>query len=305
MNRTVRKSHKPIGIRKRNTLWGYFFLAPTIIGLLVFWAMPMLYSLLLSFTEWNIINPPKFIGPQNYVEMVKDPLVIKSLQVTLYYTVLAVPAINIATLFLASLLNSKIKGMSFYRTALYIPSIVPAVAASALWMFILNPASGIANTILKAIGLPTSNWLFDTKTVIPSLVLIAVWSSGNTIVIYLAGLQGLPTELYEAATVDGAGTFRKFWNITLPLLSPVVFYNIIITIINCMQTFSQGYIMTKGGPNNASLFYMLHLYNTAFKNQQMGYACAMAWLLFVLIGILTVINFAASKKWVYYETGRN
>ena len=296
--------HNPMSMQKKNTLWGYFFLMPTIIGLLIFWTAPMIYSFIISLTEWNILSSSRFVGMQNYIHMSGDPLVKKSLTVTMYYSILAVPAINIFTLFLASMLNTKIKGMSFYRTALYIPSLVPAVAAAALWMFIMNPASGLANSMLKAVGLSSSNWLFDTKTVIPSLVIIAVWGSGNTIVIYLAGLQGMPAELYEAATVDGAGSLRKFWNLTIPLLSPVIFYNIIISIINCMQTFTQGYIMTKGGPNNASLFYMLHLYNTAFKNQQMGYACAMAWLLFVIIGILTIINFIASRKWVYYETER-
>lgn len=304
MNIAKVHSHTPMSMQKKNTLWGYFFLIPTIIGLLVFWAMPMIYSFIISLTEWNILSDARFIGVQNYTNMASDPLVQKALTVTMYYSVLAVPAINIFTLFLASMLNSKVKGMSFYRTALYIPSLVPAVAAAALWMFIFNPASGLANNMLKAVGLPSSNWLFDTKTVIPSLVIIAVWGSGNTVVIYLAGLQGMPAELYEAATVDGAGTLKKFWRITVPLLSPVIFYNIVISIINCMQTFTQGYIMTKGGPNNASLFYMLHLYNTAFRSQQMGYACAMAWLLFSIIAILTVINFTASRKWVYYETGR-
>ena len=159
--------------------------------------------------------------------------------------------------------------------------------------------------LLKLVGLPTLNWLYDMKTVIPSLSIIAVWSAGNTVVIYLAGLQGMPTELYEAAEVDGAGIFRKFGSITLPMMSPIIFYNIIITTIGCIQTFAQGYIMTQGGPSNASLFYMLHLYNTAFRYQQMGYACAMAWLLFIVIGFITAANFTLSKKWVHYETGGN
>lgn len=290
-------------IQRREKRWGYIFLTPTIIGLLVFFLGPIFFSLFLSFSDWNMIGSVNLVGGSNYTRMAGDPLVIQSMKVTLYYTLLAVPGINIATLFLANLLNSKIKGLSVYRTALYIPSMVPAVASSALWMFIFNPTFGLANTVLKLLGLPPSNWLFDANTVIPSIAFMTIWSSGNTIVIYLAGLQGLPDQLYEAATVDGAGALRKFWSITVPLLSPVIFYNVIISIINSMQMFTAGYIMTKGGPNNASLFYMLHLYRTAFTNQEMGYACAMAWVLFVVIGIFTAINFIASKKWVYYETG--
>lgn len=298
-----RTSKRADSIQRRQTRWGYIFLTPTILGLLLFCIGPIFVSLFLSFTDWNMIGDVNIIGGANYSRMVKDPLVLQSMKVTLYYTLLVVPGVNIATLFLASLLNSKIKGLSVYRTALYIPSMVPAVASSALWMFIFNPTFGLANALLEMVGLPTSDWLYDADTVIPSLAFITIWSSGNTIVIYLAGLQGLPNHLYEAATVDGAGAFRKFWNITVPLLSPVIFYNVVISIINSMQNFTSGYIMTKGGPNNASLFYMLHLYRTAFTNQEMGYACAMAWVLFVVIGAFTAINFVASKKWVYYETG--
>lgn len=291
------------GIRWRETMWGYLFLTPTILGLLFFYLVPILFSIVLSFSEWNMLRDIRFVGLANYTQLFHDPLVAQAIKVTLYFTVLAVPGINLLSLFLAALLNTRVKGLSIYRTALYIPSIVPAVASSALWMFILNPVFGLANAMLKSLGLQPSNWLFDTKLVIPCIVVMTIWSSGNTVIIYLAGLQGLPGELYEAATVDGAGTMRKFFSLTLPLLSPVIFYNLIISIINCMQMFTAGYIMTKGGPNNASLFYMLHLYRTAFTNQEMGYASAMAWLLFLAIGILTAINFAVSKKWVYQETG--
>lgn len=291
------------GIRWRETMWGYVFLTPMILGLLFFFLAPILFSIVLSFSEWNMLRDIRFVGLANYTELFHDPLVAQAIKVTLYFTGLAVPGINLLSLFLAALLNTQVKGLSIYRTALYIPSIVPAVASSALWMFILNPVFGLANAVLKVFGLPPSNWLFDTKTVIPCIVVMTIWSSGNTVIIYLAGLQGLPGELYEAATVDGAGALRKFFSLTLPLLSPVIFYNLIISIINSMQMFTAGYIMTKGGPNNASLFYMLHLYRTAFANQEMGYASAMAWLLFFVVGVLTVINFAASKKWVYQETG--
>ena len=296
-----RRSHL-FSIRRYQTVWGYIFIAPALLGFIAFYLGPMLFSLIISFFDWDMIQPAQFIGIQNYIDMftLSNSLVSKSLMVTLYYTLISVPLITIVSLFISMLLNSKIRMMSVYLTIFYIPSIVPAVANAALWMFLCNPMFGLLNTVLKAVGLPPQNWIYDSQSVIPTLALIGLWGAGNTVVIYLAGLQGVPTHLYEAIEIDGGGAFQKFRHVTIPMLSPVIFYNMIMAIINSMQTFTQAYIMTEGGPNNASLFYTLLLYRTAFKDQQMGYASAMAWLFFIVIALLTIIAFKLSNKWVFY-----
>lgn len=245
----------------------------------------------------------KFVGFDNYIELFHDPLVSISLKVTGLYTLLTVPLTTIVTFLIAMLLNTRVPGMSAFRTIFYIPSIVPAVASSALWMFIYNPMFGLLNTILKAVGLPGSNFIYDKQGVIPCLAVMAVWASGNTVIIYLAGLQGIDRQLYESASIDGANAVHKFFHITVPLMTPIIFYNVVMGIISSMQTFTQAYIMTDGGPDNGSLFYTLLLYRTAFRNSRMGYASAMSWLFFVIIGALTLIIFKTSNKWVFYENG--
>ncbi len=286
---------------KKRIAWGYLFIAPAIIGLFLFFFGPMLYSLYMSFFEWDVITTPEFVGLKNYKLLYEDPLVFHSLGVTLHFTLLAVPLGNIVSLFLATMLNTnKIKGLSVFRTIFYIPSITPVVASSILWTFMFNPMFGVLNGILNAMGLDSQGFIADPDQVILCLVVMSIWASGNTVIIYLAGLQGIPTELYEALTVDGGNIWDKFWHITLPLLSPIVFYNVLMAMIGSLQTFTQGYLMTGGGPENASLFYVLNLYNTAFKNSQMGFANAQAWLMFVVVGALTAFVFWVSKKWVYY-----
>ena len=286
-------------MERKRTMWGYLFILPALIGLVVFYFGPMLYSLIISFFKWDIVTPPTFVGLANYRTMIlEDDLIKKSLMVTGYYTLLAVPMINIVSLLLASLLSSKIKGLSVFRTVFYLPSIVPAVASAALWMFLCNPMFGFFNTMLGWVGIERQQWIYDSKQVIPVLALMATWAAGNTVIIYLAGLLGIPGHLYEAIEVDGGNWFHKFIYVTLPLMTPIIFYNVVMSIIQCMQTFTQGYIMTQGGPANASLFYVLHLYRNAFKYQKMGYASAMAWLLFIIIALLTFINFKFANKWV-------
>ena len=298
----MKKGARRFSIRRQQTVWGYLFVLPSILGFLAFYLGPMIFSLIISFFDWDMMQQPRFVGVQNYIDMfaLSNSLVGKSLFVTLYYTVIAVPLITIVSLFISMLLNSKIGLMSVYRTIFYIPSIVPAVANAALWMFLCNPMFGLLNTLLKAVGLPAQNWIYDSHSVIPTLAVIGLWGAGNTVVIYLAGLQGIPAHLYEAIEIDGGGCLPKFVNVTLPMLSPVVFYNMIMAIINSMQTFTQVYIMTEGGPNNASLFYTLLLYRTAFKDQQMGFASAMAWLFFIVVAVLTMLAFKLSDKWVFY-----
>lgn len=298
-----REKQKRGPIERAQLKWGYFFIAPALIGMALFSIGPILFSLGVSFTSWDIVTPMKFIGIDNYSRMIQDNLVWKALGATGYYTLLTVPATLVVTFLIALLLNTKIKGISVYRTIFYIPSIIPVVAGSAIWMYLYNPVYGIFNNLLKSLGLAPVEFLFNKATVIPSITFMAVWGAGNTVIIYLAGLQGISRQLYEAAEIDGANAFRRFRYITLPTMTPIIFYNLIMGVINCMQTFTQAYVMTEGGPDNASLFYSLLLYRTAFKNNEMGYASAMSWLLFIIIAIFTVIFFKTSGKWVYYESG--
>lgn len=298
------KQIKKMTLKEKTQLkWGYFFIAPAIIGLICFHFGPMLFSMWLSFTKWDVITPQEFIGWKNYTNLFQDPLVIKSLQVTVYYSLLSVPLVTCVPLLIAMLLNTKVKGLSVFRTIFYIPSIVPAVASAAIWMYIYNPMYGLLNSIIKAFGGHSHNFIHSPKEVIPSLAVMAVWAAGNTAVIYLAGLQGVSRQLYEAAEIDGAGAFAKFKNITIPMMTPIIFYNFVMAIIGSMQTFTQSYIMTEGGPANASLFYALLVYRTAFKQSQMGYSAAMSWILFIIIAILTAVVFKTSDKWVVYENG--
>ena len=301
--RKKKNKQKLTAIERTDLKWGYIFIGPSIVGLLIFQFGPMIFSLITSFTSWNVISPMKFVGLENYIELLHDPLVGISLRVTGFYTLLTVPLTTIITFLIAMLLNTRVPGMSAFRTIFYIPSIVPAVASSALWMFIYNPMFGLLNTILKAVGLPGSNFIYDKQGVIPCLAIMAVWASGNTVVIYLAGLQGIDHQLYEAASIDGGNAWYKFIHITVPLMTPIIFYNMVMGVISSMQTFTQAYIMTDGGPDNASLFYALLLYRMAFRNSKMGYASAMSWVFFIIIGVLTFIIFKTSNKWVFYENG--
>ncbi len=287
--------------RHSDTVWGYFFILPTIISLTLFYFGPMLFSFFISFTSWDVVRPPQWVLFDNYIKVFSDELTMKSLGVTLYYTLIAVPATTVVALLTAVLLNTRVKALSFFRTALYIPSIVPMVANVALWMFLYNPAFGLLNYFIGLFGIPPQNWVYAKETVIPSLALMAVWGAGNTIVIYLAGLQGISQELYESVAIDGGNVLHKFFHVTLPMLSPVIFYNAVMGIIGSMQVFTQPYIMTQGGPDNASMFIVLLLYRTAFRNQEMGYASAMSWVLFVIIGIMTLIAFKTSNTWVFIE----
>lgn len=288
---------------KAQMKWGYFFIAPAIIGLICFSFGPMLFSLGVSFTKWGVISEKQFIGLENYIMLFKDPLFLQSLKVTLYYTLLSVPLITCIPLLVAMLLNTKVKGISVFRAIFYIPSIVPVVASVAVWMYIYNPMYGLLNSILKALGLPAQNFIFSETGAVPSLAVMALWAAGNTVVIYLAGLQGVSRQLYEAAEIDGAGMVARFVHITIPMMTPIIFYNFVMAIINSMQVFTQAYIMTDGGPANATLFYSLMVYRTAFKQSRMGYSAAMSWVFFVIIAVLTLIVFKSQKKWVVYENG--
>jgi multiple sugar transport system permease protein len=287
--------------KRRVMLWGYFFIGPAILGVLLFQLFPMTFSLIVSFMKWDMVRPAEWIGLENYKGLFHDPLFRTSLRVTLTYALIEVPLVTFCALFTAILLNQKVKGLSFMRTAFYLPSLVPIVANAAIWMYLFNPMFGLFSRLLVTLHLPPSNWIYDSRWVLFCIAIMSVWTAGNTVIIYLAGLQGIPRELYEAAYLDGSRAFHTFRRITLPLLSPVLFFTIVMGIIGSLQTFSQAFIMTSGGPSNHSLFYVYNLYRTAFTNSQMGYASAMAWIMFIFIGFITLVLFKTRKRWVYNE----
>ncbi|MFK3935933.1 carbohydrate ABC transporter permease [Alkalihalobacillus sp. NPDC078783] len=288
--------------RNNQTLTFYLFISPWLFGFLVLAAGPMIYSLYMSFTDWQIFGGAEWIGVENYENLLfNDPLFWKTLWNTFYYTFFGVPISLIFGYLLAVLLNQKVKFMGVFRTIFYLPSIVPAVASSLLWLLIFQPEFGLANAVLDFLNLPTSNWILSETMVKPALIIMGLWGVGGGMVIYLAGLQGVPPSLYEAAEIDGAGKLRKFWNVTVPMTSHVIFFNLIMGIIGSFQVFTQAYVMSNGGPNYASLFYVLYLYQNAFQFFKMGYASALAWILFLIILVFTLLQFKFFGKKVYYE----
>ena len=286
----------------RRTIEGYIFISPWIIGFLIFTAGALVGSFGISLTKWSMIGTPEFIGLGNFDYMINDKFFWQSLKVTLYY-LLNVPLNLMIGLLLAILLNQKIRGMSVFRTVFYLPSVTAGVAVSLLWMWIFNPRFGVINVMLSKIGIAGPSWLGSETWAMPALIIMSIWGVGGSMLIYLGALQGIPTHLYEAATLDGAGAWRKFLNITLPMVTPVLLLNMIMGVIVSFQVFTQAFIMTEGGPNYATLFYVLYLYQQAFQWFNMGYASALAWVLFVIILFFTFIIFRTSSRWVYYEGG--
>ena len=289
---------------RREELAFYLFASPWLIGFLLWTAGPMIGSLALSLTQYDVITPPQFTGLANYAKMLgEDPLVWQSLKVTLFYAAGAVPLQLLGSLLLALLMNQRVPGVAGFRTIYYMPSVIAGVPVALLWMWIFNPEFGIVNEALAAIGVDGPQWLFSETWVVPAFVVMSVWTIGSPMVIYLAGLQGIPQHLYEAAEIDGAGPWAKFAHVTMPMISPIIFFNTVMQIIVSFQIFTPAYVMTRGGPNNASLFIGLYLYQNAFRYFQMGYAAALAWLVFVIIMALTLIVIRTSPLWVYYEGG--
>jgi multiple sugar transport system permease protein len=285
----------------KKSLTGYAFISPWLIGFLVFTAFPFLASVYLSFTRYDIVSPPAWVGAANYrVLLTRDPLFWKSLSITFKYALIAVPLGAVASVCLALLLNLPVKGMSVYRTIFYLPSIVPVVATSVVWMWILNPQIGLVNGLLKRLGITGPAWLQDTKWAFWSLVLMSLWGVGGSMVIYLAGLKDIPQHLYEAALLDGASPVQRTLKITLPLLTPVIFFNVVMGVIGAFQYFTQAYIMTSGGPEDSTQFYALYLFSRAWRYLDMGYACAMAWVLFLIIMAVTAFLFQTQSSWVQY-----
>ncbi len=286
--------------REERAFW--VFISPWIVGFLVFTVGPIVASFFLSFADYNVVSSPKFIGLDNYINLFKDKLFYKSLRVTTYYAVLSVPFTIICALALAVLLNQKIKGQALFRTLYYTPSIISGVAVSFLWSWLLNPDFGVVNSLIYDwFGVKGPGWFTSPKWVIPSMVLMQLTGLGGTMVIFLASLQTLPSDLYEAASIDGASRLRKFFSITVPLISPVILFNAIIGLIGSFQVFTQAYVITRGGPDWNSYFYVLYLFDTAFAQFRMGYASAQAWILFIIIFALTMLMLWASRRLVHYE----
>ncbi|MXX24421.1 MAG: sugar ABC transporter permease [Caldilineaceae bacterium SB0668_bin_21] len=292
--------------KRRSLLWseardGYLFILPWVFGFIIFTAGPMLASLYISFTRWEIVTPSVWVGGAQYVKLFNDDRFWLSLYNTSYYVFIGVPLHLFFALLAALAVNLNLRGIHFFRTAYYVPSLTPVVANSILWVWIFHPDWGLANAFLEWIGLEGLYWLQDPRLAKPALIVMSFWSIGGQMVILLAGLKGVPMELYEAAAIDGANWWSRFWRVTLPLLTPALFFNLIIAIIGAFQVFTQAYIMTEGGPNYSTLFYLLYLFRAAFENFRMGYASAMAWVLFIIVLTFTALQFMLSDRWVFYE----
>ena len=300
-----------LGIKTRKgkeNAYGYIFILPWLIGILCFTLGPMIFSLITSFTNYNMLKID-FTGLANYKKMFfQDQLFWKALKNTLYYALLNIPLITAGGVIVAVILNKSIFGLRTFRTIYYLPSIMVGVGTYFLWMLLLDPANGLVNSALALIGIKGPAWLTDPNWTKPALILMHLWGLGGQMLLYLARLQSIPQDYYEAASLDGASGFKKFTKITVPLLSPIIFYNLTIGIIGAFQIFQEGYIFSGDGtgkPAGSLLFYNLHLWNQAFKNFKTGYANAMCWFLFAVVMILTVINQKISNKWVYYEEGES
>jgi multiple sugar transport system permease protein len=284
-----------LSISQRETLWGYIFISPWLIGFIIFTLGPMIASLFLSLTRYNITSPPVFIGLQNYIKLFAgDPRFWHSLGVTVKFALVAIPLNLVIGFALAVLLNQNVPGVAFWRTVYYLPSVIAGVAVAILWSLIFNPRFGILNWLLSLVGIDGPGWLASPDWAVPALVIMSLWSIGGGMIIYLSGLQSIPTALYEAAELDGANSSQKMFYITIPLMSPVIFYNLVIGIIATFQYFTEVYVITAtadtglGGPLESTLFYNVYLYSNAFRYLNMGYASALAWILFLIVLVLTM-----------------
>ncbi|MCY4411142.1 MAG: sugar ABC transporter permease [Caldilineaceae bacterium] len=291
------------------TLFGWMFIIPAVLGLLFFRLGPVFASFYLSLTKYEIITAPQWIGFANYTKLVKDALWLRSIEVTLWYVTLFVPLSLTFAYAVALLMSRNVRGITTYRTLWYLPSVVPVVASATIWRWGLNPEFGPINYPLKVLGLPAPRWLTDPDWIVPSIVFIGLWGLGNSVLIFLASLISVPRTYYEAAEVDGANSWARFRHVTLPLTSSIIFYQLIVTVINSFQVFGVAYILfvsnpsaSSAGPNNAALFYVLYMFRNAFGYFRNGYASAMAWILFLVIMLLTAILFYSQRRWVYYET---
>lgn len=290
--------------KRKDTITGILFSLPAILGFLCFALGPMAVSFVLGFTDYSVSGSATFCGLDNYKKMFTggDVFFFKALSVTLLFAFLNVAVCMITGFLIALLLNSKmIKRKATLRAIFYIPTIIPYVATAMIFMWMMSPDFGLFNILLKKIGLEGSKWIYDEKTVLPSLLFITAWTAGNVMVVFLAGLQGVPGNLYEAVEIDGGGFVRKFQYVTLPMMTPIIFFNGLMFLIASMQGFMPAAVITQGGPNNATLFYAYYMYKQAFEFSNLGYASALGWVLFLVIAILAAIIFKTSKYWVFYS----
>jgi multiple sugar transport system permease protein len=291
-----------LGMRAREEIAGYLFILPWLIGFLVFTAGAMVYSLYLSFFEVDFLSEFNFIGLKNYAQMLfEDELWPKAMGNTAYFAFVSVPLMTTVALLIALLLNQEVIGLSIFRTIYYLPSVVQGVAVAILWIWLFHPEYGPINGVIEFFGLPGPAWLTTEEWAMPAIIIMALWGVGGSMVIFLAGLQGIPQSLYDAAEIDGAGPLSCFWHITVPMMTPTIFFSLILGLIGSFQMFTQAYVMTRGGPNNATLTYVMHIYNKGFNQFYFGYASALAWVLFLIILVFTLLILKSSTVWVYYE----
>ena len=304
MSQAKAAAKRPVSnMTRRQNRYGYGFIMLWLIGLFVFTLIPMLFSLFLSFCKWDIVtglSTIKFIGLENFQKIFDDSKFYKALEVTFKFCLISIPFYQIASLLVAMLLNMRIKFMRTFRLIFFLPSIIPTIASSMIWTQILGK-DGLINQGLALIGIQGPAWLNTPSTALYGLILMGVWGIGNTIIIYLSGLQGVGEELYEASSIDGANSFQRFFKITLPMISPTLFFNVVMAVISSFQYFTQAFVMTEGGPLNSTLFYNLYLYTKAYKELKMGYAAALAWIMFIIILFFTLLVIKSSSFWVYYQ----
>jgi multiple sugar transport system permease protein len=286
-------------------LVGYLFISPWLVGFLVFTLFPFVASLVISLTNWQIVGDWEFVGTANYQKMLSgnDRLFVESLKVTFTYSLARVPLIQIFALALACLLNQPIKGRALFRTIFYLPAVTAGVATAYLWAYLFSSNGGIINTALGLVGIEGPNWLYSVEWSLPTLIILSCWNVGTSMLIYLAALQAVPESLHEAAMIDGAGVLKRFWHVTVPMITPAIFFNMVLGIIGSFQGFTDAFIITQGGPGYSTLLYTLYLYRTAFNDLHMGYAAALAWILFLILMAFTAIQMVLSRHWVYYEGG--
>ncbi|MGC4107885.1 MAG: sugar ABC transporter permease [Thermomicrobiales bacterium] len=297
----IEPKRRGMTIRRREMLDCYIFILPAVLGLLIFYLGPMIASLYFSMTDYDMLSPAKWVGLQNYRDLLQDEIFWKSLRVTITYSVFSVPLGLALALCLALLLNQKFRGVTAFRTIFYLPTVMSGVAVATLWKWIFNPDFGILNLLLEKIGIRGPAWLADETWALPALILTSLWTVGGSMLIFLAGLQGIPQDLYEAAELDGAGAWNRFRNITLPLLSHVTFFNLVLGIIGALQVFTEAFVLTKGGPNNSTMLLSVYLYQNAFLYLKMGYASAIAWVMFLIVMLLTLVVFRSAPMWVHYQ----
>jgi len=298
---TKRRRGALSALRRREAIDGYLMAAPFLIGFLLWIAFPMLYSIWLVFQSWDLLTPPRFVGLANVNQLFHDPSTPVVLGDTAYYTFIGVPLRLVLAFLLAMALNVGLRGRDVYRTIFYLPAITPIIASAVIWLRIFHPEFGILNEVIGFFGLPPEKWLFNPALAKPAFIFMDLWSIGPMFVIFLAGLQGVPPTLLEAASIDGAGRIRRFFAIVVPMVSPVIFFNLVVGIIGSFQVFTTALVMTNGGPQNATLFAVLYIYQHGFQYFHMGYAATFAWLLFLIILVFTVLQFWVGRQWVFYE----